>query len=190
MKYSIASILTFGAVVSALPAAAPSKFALEITAKMGQAGQKTLYLAKGATGASTADKAQAESCSINEQTQLVCGGKTMGVATSRTSTDMAAIAASTDVTKGFSVDANNVLHWKTQDLNKLPAFTKAVKEDPQYKDGEAKFGLFTPLSGMNTQLYFQLGCPGQPASGDMPHTGTHGGLHNAVYEGVAKAVAM
>lgn len=185
--------------VSALPAAAPAKFAVQISAKMDKT-EKTLFLAKSLTGASTENKAQAASCSINEQTQLVCEGKQIGVSTSRKSTDMAPVAAGGDVQKGFSVDANNVLHWKWSDaeVSKLPEFHTAVKSDPQYKKNpnEAKFGLFKSiLTGNQVQLYFQLGCPGQKTTGqdsaaDHQNMGTHGGLHEAVYEGVAKVVAL
>jgi hypothetical protein len=180
------------AAVSALPTAAPTKFALQVTATL--AGKPTtLYLPKGGSAAGVTDIKDAAACSIDEKTQLICDGKPQGVAQRAFGgLDMAGItpAAANAVTTGFSVDANNVIHWKNADLEKqLPAFKKAIAEDPQYKDGEAKFGLFQSnmLTGGKTQLYFQLGCPGTKA---MDHTGTHGGLHDPVVEGVAKAIAM
>jgi hypothetical protein len=153
----------------------------------------TLYLPKGGSSVGVADVKDAASCSIDEKTQLVCDGKPQGVAQRfDKGLDMAGItpASAKAVTTGFSVDANNVVHWKNPELEKqLPAFEKAVASDPQYKNGEAKFGLFksTMLTGGKTQLYFQLGCPGTK---EMPNMGTHGGIHDPVIEGVAKAIAL
>jgi hypothetical protein len=104
-------------------------------------------------------------------------------------TAIAPLAGTKGVSTGFSIDSENVIHWKNDDLAKeLPAFKKAVESDPQYANKEAKFGLFkSSFTGPTPQLYFQLGCPG---SKPMDHTGTHGGLHDPVVEGVAKAVAL
>jgi len=192
--------LDYSAVVTALPAAAPAKFALQITAPLVKGGEPTaLYLGK-ASAAGVKDTKDAASCSIDAKTQLVCDGKAMGVAQRPFvgGLDMAPIApaAANAVTTGFSVDSNNVIHWKNDDLAKeLPDFKKAIASDPQYKDGEAKFGLFnSTLTNGKPQLWFQLGCPGTPKkAGDstpMEHTGTHGGLHDPVVEGVAKAIAV
>jgi len=192
MKFSVATALALSAAVSALPTAAPAKFALQITATLGDK-PTTLYLPKGGSSAGVTDIKDAASCSIDEKTQLVCDGKPQGVAPRPDGgLDMAGItpASAKAVTTGFSVDANNVVHWKSAELeNQLPAFKKAIAQDPQYKDGEAKFGLFKSnfLTGGKTQLFFQLGCPGTKA---MDHTGTHGGLHDPVVEGVAKAIAL
>jgi hypothetical protein len=163
--------------------------------------QTTVFLSKSLTGAGVTDKAQAAACSIDEKTQLVCEGKPVGVSTTRTTTDMAPIAAGGDVQKGFSVDANNVIHWKWSDaeVGKLKAFQTALKSDPQYtkNPNEAKFGLLQSkvLTGNQVMLYFQLGCPGNPQEGQAPmadhqNMGTHKGAHDAVYEGVAKAIAL
>jgi hypothetical protein len=155
-------------------------------------GKQSLYLGKGSAFGVT-DIKEAETCSIDEKTQLVCGGKAMGVAPrAGGGLDMAGIqppSGAKAVTTGFSVDANNVVHWKNDDLQKeLPAFKTAVETDAQYKNGEAKFGLFKSnmITQGKTQLYFQLGCPG--AKDQM--AGTHYGLHDPVFEGVAKAVAL
>lgn len=167
---------------------------------MGDAEQ-TLFLAKSLGGASTTDKAQAAACSIDAQTQLVCEGKAIGVATGRPGLDMAPMGAAGDVKTGFSVDANNGLHWTWDEetQKKVPELKKAIMSDPQYKKNpnEAKFGLFksTFLTADKVQLYFQLGCPGaEQAAGkvmaDHQNMGTHGGKHEAVFEGVAKVVAL
>jgi hypothetical protein len=187
----------YSAAVSALPAAAPAKFALQITANMkGKDGKEvstSVFLPKGGSAVGVADIKEAASCSIDEKTQLVCDGKPQGVATTRSSLDMAAIApaSSSAVTTGFSVDANNVVHWKSPELlSKIPAFAKAVAvPNGQYANGEAKFGLLKSdlLTAGKTTLYFQLGCPGTK---EMPEMGTHGGLHDPVVEGVAKVVAL
>jgi hypothetical protein len=184
--------LLYSAAVSALPAAAPAKFALQITATMGGT-PTTLYLPKGGSANGVTDAKDAAACSIDEKTQLICDGKPQGVAPRAGGTlDMAGITPATAnaITTGFSVDSNNVIHWKNKELEqKLPAFAKAVTEDGQYKNGEAKFGLFkSMLTGGKTQLYFQLGCPGTKGMENMG--GTHGGAHEPVVEGVAKAIAL
>ncbi|KAE9978854.1 hypothetical protein BLS_000230 [Venturia inaequalis] len=175
--------------VAAFPAVDPAKpFALEITAN-----NKTLYLPKGIVGAGTPDVKNAESCVLNPATELVCGGKTIGVAATAT-VDMSAIKPAPDsnaVTKGFSMDANGSLHWGGQDLLKIQAFKKAVTEAPEiYANGEAKFGLFE--MGGKTSLYFQLGCPG--ADGKYATPGTHSmagmAVHNPVYTGTNRAVPL
>ncbi|QDS73759.1 hypothetical protein FKW77_005129 [Venturia effusa] len=175
--------------VAALPAVDPAKpFAISITAN-----DKTLYLSKGATGAGTPDVKNAESCVLNAETELVCGGKTIGAADSGM-VDMSAIKpapSSNAVTKGFSMDAEGTLHWGGQDLLKIPAFKKAVTEAPEiYSNGEAKWGLFE--MGGTTNLYFQLGCPG--SDGKYATPGTHSimgmGVHNPVITGKNKAVPL
>jgi hypothetical protein len=105
-----------------------------------------------------------------------------------------------DITKGFSVDANNVLHWGGSDVLRVPAFKKAVEDKSGiYKDGEAKLGLFQPdMAKDSYQLYFQLGCPG--ADGTFNGPGTHfipgmekmmpKGLHNPVIAGTNKVVSL
>jgi len=190
MKYTfIVASLALSA--AALPTAAPAKFALQITAQ-----GKSLYLPKGITGGGVEDVAQAESCSVNAETQLVCGGKTIGV-TPNGNLDMSQIKPTNDpnaITKGFSIDANNVLHWGGADLQKIPAFKKAITEAPQiYSNGEAKFGFFSgSMTGGATQLYFQLGCPGSDGKYDTP--GTHSimgmGVHNPVITGTNKVVPL
>jgi hypothetical protein len=99
--------------------------------------------------------------------------------------------ASNAVTKGFSMDSTGSLHWGGPDLLKIQAFSKAVKEAPEiYSNGEAKFGLFE-YNGQ-TQLYFQLGCPGSDGKYTTP--GTHSimgmGVHNPVITGTNKAVPL
>ncbi|TID24385.1 Tryptophan synthase [Venturia nashicola] len=188
MKFTIiATSLALSA--AALPAVDPAKpFALEVTAN-----GKTLYLPKGMTGSGTPDVKLAESCVLNAATELVCGGKAVGVAATAT-VDMAAIKAapaSNAVSKGFSMDADGSLHWGGPDLLKIKAFKKAVSEAPEiYANGEAKFGLFE-ISG-TTSLYFQLGCPG--ADGKYASPGTHSimgmGVHNPVYTGTNRAVPL
>lgn len=144
-------------------------------------------------GAGTPDIKNAESCVLNADTELVCGGKTIGVGVSA-SIDMAAIKpapATNAITKGFTMDANGSLHWGGEDLLKIQAFKKAVSEAPEiYANGEAKFGLFE-MAG-TTSLYFQLGCPGSDGKYNTP--GTHSvmgmGVHNPVHTGTNRAVPL
>lgn len=162
----------------------------------------TLFLGKTVNGTSVSDIEDAASCNIDEKTQLVCGGKAIGVSTTISYTDMSALAPpkdSTAVTTGFSVDANNVLHWKNDDLKKIPAFKKAVDStDEVMKDhynGEAQFGLFKDkkLTEGKTLLFFQLGCPGSPVEGKPRGTmgeGTHHNMHEPLVEGVNKVVPL
>jgi hypothetical protein len=167
--------------VAAAPTAAPAKFAIQITAKLD--GKATsLYLAKGATGAGTADLKNAASCSINAATNLVCDGKNIGAAPVLGGyVDMAplsGVSGPTAINDGFSVDENMVLRWKTPKFAELPQVGKAIMEDQK---GEAQWGLLRLLGSLSSpQLYSQLGCP----------AGTHNGLHSELIVGSNKVVPL
>jgi hypothetical protein len=124
-----------------------TSFAIGITIP----GVPTHYLAPGGKGEGTPDFAKAESCTIDAKTQLVCGNTVVG---SSTMSDMVALMKNTGqtITTGFSVDGNNVLHWKNN-----PKFSQyeAIKKQP---NGEAAWALYPRGTG-KYQLYAQLGCP-------------------------------
>jgi len=190
MKF-LSTIMVLAAGASALPAtsAPPAKFAIQVTATL-KKGPTSLYLKKGANGDGTPNLAEAAACSISGDT-LTCDGKTIGAngvaGTGLATLDMAPIAAVTGgITDGWSIDANNVLHFKSSKFAQLPE-KKAIQEK---QGGEAGFGLFDmetagalaallgPVSGI--RLYTQLGCP----------AGTHGGLHGELVVGSNKVVPL
>jgi hypothetical protein len=96
--------------------------------------------------------------------------------------DMAPLAPTTPganaMTDGFSVGADNSLHWKSEKFSKLVSY-KMIQEQ---QGGEAAWGLFKSglLTGGNIKVYAQLGCPG----------GTHGGFHDEVVVGTGKVVPV
>src|SRR5205807_974069 len=100
--------------------------------------------------------------------------------------DMAPIKAAETanaIAKGFSIDANNQLHFKTGEFSRLAK--TPYKNVVELQGGEALFGMFEDLRIDKTgnKLYFQLGCP----------YGTHlpGGLgHAMVQTGTGKAVPL
>jgi hypothetical protein len=201
MRFTAATAtLTLGAVVLAIPTAAPAKFAIQVSAKMGKDAttpETILYLAKGATGVSTKDLKEAASCSIHAETHLVCDGTVLGASLDRPEMDMAPLSppkGTTLMTDGFSVDENMKLHWKSKDFPKLKQYKivsaplgALVDGHSIGQGGEARFGLFQ--SAMFTQgkpqLWALLGCPG----GD--HTTAAGQKgHDELWVGSAKAVPL
>jgi len=180
MRFSIATAaLALGAVVSAAPAdpAAPAKFNIQITAKL-EGQEVTRFLGKGGNGAAVEKKEEAETCSV-ENGQLLCGGTPFG-ATLTGVLDMAPLAPTKPgpnaMIDGFSVGADNSLHWKSEKFPKLTSYANVQKD----QNGEAAWGLFKSgrLTGGNIRLYSQLGCPG----------GTHGGFHDELVVGTGKVV--
>jgi len=149
----------------------------------------SLYLGKDGRGTGVTKLADAESCSINEKTQLICGGKTMG-APAREGMDMAAIAPATAIVDGWSVDSNNALHWKSSKFPLPPMLKDDVKT--MYANGEAHFGLFKSamLTGGATQLYSQLGCPGGTHFMAMSPGEQPSAHHDMVWEGSNKVIPL
>jgi hypothetical protein len=190
----------FRAVVSAIPTAAPAKFAIQVTAKMGKDAatpETSFFLAKGATGASTTDIKEAASCTLHGGTHLVCDGQFLGASLDRAEMDMAPLAppkGTTLMTDGFSIDDNLQLHWKSKDFPKLKQYKivsapagSLVDGHSVGQGGEAKFGLFqsSMLTQGKPQLWTLLGCPG----GD--HTTAAGQKgHDALWAGSAKVGAL
>ncbi|KAF2398401.1 hypothetical protein EJ06DRAFT_558239 [Trichodelitschia bisporula] len=182
MKFSIATAaVALSAAASAAPTA-PATFAIQITATI--AGTPTsMYLGKDGAGTGVADLKDAESCTISPSAQLLCGGKAIGAAPAMGGyVDMAPLApvsGAAAMTDGFSVDANNVLHWKSVKFPSLPQVGKLIVEK---QGGEAQWGLFksTMLTRGAVKLYSQLGCPG----------GTHSGLHDELVVGSIKVVPL
>jgi hypothetical protein len=191
--------------VSAAPtaefSAAPAKFAIQITATMGNPtkGEKqvthSLYLAKGANGLGTTDLAQAESCSIDDKAQLICGGKVIGAKPATVggvvrAPDMAALEGVDPSAKGVMADGFRIegdsLHWKSKAFATLPT----AAEINSKQGGEAAWGLLQSqlITGGQIKLYSQLGCPGGAMG--QPEGASHGGQHDVLYPGKNKIVPL
>jgi len=163
MKYSGIVSIALSALVAASPTAPPAKFALQVTAN-----GETLFLAKAAAGKSiegfpVEDKAKAAACSIVNE-ELICDGEKIGI-NMPMGVDMVPIAAAnakySTITKGFSIDAGNKLHFKSEEF-KTAKNLKEKDNIAKEQGGEALFGSFVdPKIGVaEKKLYFQLGCPG------------------------------
>ncbi|KAK3049987.1 hypothetical protein LTS18_012648 [Coniosporium uncinatum] len=180
MKYSIAgTVAALCLTSSASPCApAPASFAIQITAPLGGT-PTTLFLGKDGSGTGVTDVAQAASCSINANSQLLCDGKTMG-ANALGYVDMAAIGAVSGaraITDGFSVK-DNQLHWASSKFATLPQVGATIMNE---QGGEAKWGLWkSGATRGQVKLYSMLGCPG----------GSHDGLHEEVIIGTNKIVPL
>jgi hypothetical protein len=141
------------------------------------------------------DKAEAAACSIVD-TQLSCDGKIIGVNRHKeamlknfglAAVDMVAIEVAEPwdtskpenfrpITKGFSLDAENVLHLRNADEFKRLLGNKGIIDN---QNGEAKFGKYQGL------LYYQLGCPGGNHKIGNAKPG-----HEMLYTGTAVAVPL
>jgi hypothetical protein len=136
--------------VLAVPTAqAPKSFAIGITIN----GVPTHYLAKGGSGYGTTKISDAVSCSIDAEKHLICGKDIIGA---NRMSDMVALKKNNgqDITTGFSVDENNVLHWANN-----PKFSR-TKEIRENQGDQARWALYPSKDG-RYQLYAQLGCPNQ-----------------------------
>jgi hypothetical protein len=137
-------------IASALPAAVPSKFAVQITADLGN-GTTIQYLGKDRKGGAVSSIADAAPCSIARRDYLSCDGRTMGASSNRAYTagpipPVAPLVATGDpgaTIDGYSVDESYVLHWKS---DKFPeSIMKSKAEGGQA--GEAIFGLAKATDG-------------------------------------------
>lgn len=163
----------FSALVSAAPStsAPPAKFAIGITIK----GVPTHYLGKKGDGYGVTDIKDAETCSITAKTELQCGNYKVGAISFLH--DMVPLQQNTlqDITTGFSVDANNTLHWKNNNFSR-------IKDMVAKQNGEAQWALYPDSNGKKYQLYAQLGCPNEP---DATHS-----FHQMMTIGTNKVVPL
>jgi hypothetical protein len=179
--------------VSALPAAPPAKFAIQITAPL-RGAPASYYLKKSLNGDGTTNLADAAACSLADG-KLTCEGQLVGTVNFGLPLevmDMGTIAAvkpDEGISDGFSIDENLVLHLKSSKFSQLPE--KQAIADKQ--GGEGQFALLDistagaliqdqagEASAHSIKLFTQLGCP----------AGTHEGLHGELIVGKSKVVPL
>jgi hypothetical protein len=155
----------------------------------------SLYLAKGGQGFGTTNLAQAKSCSLDDKSQLICGGKVIGakpvsVGGVVRAPDMSALEAIDRTAKGVMSDGfrieGNSLDWKSRAFETLPT----APEIKAKQNGEAGWGLLQSkiITGGQIKLYSQLRCPGGAMG--QPECASHGGAHDILYLGTNKIVPL
>jgi len=174
------------AVVSAVPTAAPTKFAIGFSANL--ENDPNIYLKNTINSTITNDIKEAAACSL-EGSKLKCEGITMGakVALGPGNTDMAPLEKVDDHTEpnsidtGFTLDSKNVLHWKNDEkFSKLMGWKSMEHDSTIFPNLEARFALFKYKGTGDPRFYTNLGCT------NPDHLAYHGNLNM----GFAKAVAL
>jgi len=182
MKYLLAIALS--AIVSAVPTAAPAKFAIGFSKTLENAPEK--YLKNTINSTITNVIKEAAVCSL-EGGKLKCEGITMGAKVARgpSNTDMAPFekvdhdTEPNSIDTGFTLDSKNVLHWKNDEkFSTLGGWKSMESKSDIFPNLEARFALFK--SNGEDVFYTNLGCT------DPFHLAFHGNLDM----GFAKAVAL